>query len=252
MTNNEEHVSLRNDSPHILNYFAEPASIIAFITACLYFVGFGYYSSYLSRFSIPMRFINIDTIEYVRVGFSPIIFLGVFIAMFFMTWSNAPKNRLEAFSGNLLMFIFLFIYIVTDPNRKFIDNVILLVLILFLIFLSYHKYSMAYFFYKKGFAFKIGLIFIILLGLFNISVFWGDITANELIHGQRDRLEIQLFLKDKMNIELQNKNFILVMLHDNKYYISEINETASEYPKLYIIPTDEVEMAEVYTVIKHF
>ncbi len=80
------------------------------------------------------------------------------------------------------------------------------------------------------------------------AAFLGDMEARDLIKGKVDRQEIQVVLKDKMNTQLQDKTFIFVMLQDNKYYILDKNETALQYPKLYIVPIDEVEMATVDTV----
>lgn len=245
------------DSQINIKYFEEPAFLTAFITASLYFVGYGYYTAYFSRFSVPLKFINIGIIDYMTLGFLPVVLLSIFIVIFFGVWSHVPKNFFEAFLGNLLPIILILItcgeaiLINDDIYMKYFFLGVALILVLFLIYISCQKESMAYFVHESGFILKIGLMLIIIGGLFSLSAFLGDHNANNFIHGKDDRLEIQLSLKDKMNTQLHDKTFILIMLQDNKYYISEINKNVSEYPILYIIPTDEVEMATVHTRIKN-
>lgn len=246
------HVEDRSSS-NMIHYIAEPALFITLITSCLYFVGNLYYLSFFSRLSIQTRFINIRTADYMTVAFLPIVLLGIFIAISYSVGSHVPKNRLEAFLGNLVFMVTMGFNILL--MRKLINNnlfisiftFLILLWILVIIYLSYKKWSFSHSYHSGNFYLKFCIIFIILSGILNLAMFLGDTQATNLIQGNVDRLEIQLFLKDKMNTQLQDKTFIFIMLQDNKYYIIDKNQTSSKYSKLYIIPTDEVEMATVYT-----
>lgn len=250
---NNDQVDPDKESFNLKKFLGESAVFIAIVTAILYFVGSGYYESFFNRLSIPLKFINIQMIDYMITGIIPILLLGLFVAHFFHVWSREPRNRWEAFEGNLCIIILAILLLVSTilyKNHMFIlpTRIIAVSSILMFIYKIYKNESEAYEIYQSSWFTKLTYLIALILALYIIAGFIGNHDAENLIQGQDNTLEVQLSLKDKADTQFQNKTFIFVMQLDNSYYIIEKNETIPEYPKLYIIPTDQVAVATIHRV----
>ncbi len=157
MADENNQVALEGDSHNRFNTLYESTFFIAIITASLYFVGYGFYSSYFSKLSIPLEFLNIEKTNYLIMGFMPVIIFGFFIAIFLKFWSKEPKNRWEALYCNQLYIIICLIIIISYnldfKDSKFINlfTCIFIVVIIFFILATNSKFSISYNFYKGGF-----------------------------------------------------------------------------------------------------
>ena len=234
------------------NYF-EPAFFIAAITSSLYFFGYTYYNSFFSRLSIPLKFLNVSTDNYIIIGLQPILLLFGFFFAFFIVWSKPPKTLLRSFLGNSLLYIFIIIGICYHWEFKnYLSIGMYLIFLILTIRITIQKRSFAYDFYKGDWNLRFIVILVVLFGILMFADFNGNNDAENLIKGSgKDSLEIQLMLKDNNNIQFQNKTLILIMLQNNNYYIVEKNETAPKNPKLYIIPSDQVDMAILSKINKN-
>ncbi len=238
-----------NSSDNDIKY--ESAFIIAFITASLYFIGYGYYLSFFYELSIPFKFLNIPTIEYITASYKAFIVLFLPILFFFVVWSQAPKNRKEAYLGSLPIIIFNIIAFI--EYQLFIENSVVRILlqalifvsIVFLILSAHYSHSGAYIIYKSNFNIKIIILIVFIGFLFSLAGDFGTSDARKIIEN-KDTTRIQLVLKDKNNTQIQDKELIFVMLYDNKYFVIEKNNSSPKYNRLYIIPNEEVEIATIW------
>ncbi|MCZ7403175.1 MAG: hypothetical protein O8C61_13210 [Candidatus Methanoperedens sp.] len=245
---------MKTDFDNLKKYLGESAIFLAIVTACLYISGYSFYASYFYRLSVPLKFLNLQIIDYMSVSFLPISFLIILLLIFFGLWSHEPKNRLEALGGNLFLFVaaILTIYegksIINDETFLFIYIILIIVCILIFVIMSYMKISFAYNLFKSPLSFKLSFLIFCLSLLIILSSILGDSAAENLIQVKGDQLEIQFFLKDNTDTQFQNKTFKFVMQLEDRYYVLEKNDTVHDYPKLYIIPTDQVAMATVHRV----
>jgi len=79
------------------------------------------------------------------------------------------------------------------------------------------------------------------------STMMGFQKADDMIAGvSSDALKINIDLKDENNTMFENKTLILVMVHDDTYYIIEKDENYLKNQKLHIIPSHQIKMVVVY------
>ena len=91
------------------------------------------------------------------------------------------------------------------------------------------------------------MFLIAVLSVSFFSTMMGLQNADDVIEGvSADALKINISLKDENNTMFENKTLIIVMIHDDTYYIIEKDESHSKEPKVYIIPSDQIKMAVVY------
>ena len=92
-------------------------------------------------------------------------------------------------------------------------------------------------YYYKGF-----LIVILITLVFSVACTIGNMAAEQTIQGTNSHSkDVKLILKDEnISDEIENKPLILIVIDENKFYFIEKNETLSKYPKLYIIPSDQI------------
>lgn len=233
----------------------KPALIVIYITALLYLAGYSYYQSFFLRLSIPFLLLTIQPIDYITAFFFPILILGICIAYFFSVWSHFPRSFLEALQGNVvIIYLFLF-YSIAFLNLEISNEIktpfilFCIIAILYIIYLSYKKISMAYLCFKKNYM--ILFLFGVIIFIYNLGLFFGLSDAENLIHGNNPNI-LEISLKDKTNNQFLNKILVLVMLHDNAYYVIERNATSSNYHKLYIVPIEQVEMVTVIRTQRDF
>lgn len=243
----------KKPSDKFYNYLGESAILIAIISAVIFFIGLRYYGTFFDRLAVPYKFLGFSVVDYMIAAIIPIIGLSLLYSIVFSVWSHAPKNRMEAFVGNLVLFIPLALTIIVynlfvkNYLIKSIITISFVLAILYYIYLSYQKYSSAYSLYLGNT--NLFLFLILITGSFiMIADVVGNHNAEQLIQGKSGS-EIQLLLEDNtMNLQLQNKTLILVMLYDNKYFVIEKNESITVDPKLYIIQNDKIKMAIIYKV----
>ncbi|MCK5644111.1 MAG: hypothetical protein KAJ19_25150 [Gammaproteobacteria bacterium] len=255
--NNTKHVTHNEKNTQYItnlknNYF-ESAFFIATITSSLYYFGYTYYNYFFSRLSIPLKFLNVSVEDYIIIGLQPILLLFGFFFASFIVWSKPPKNILRSFIGNSLLFIFIIIGIYVNwVSKNYLSIGMYIIFLILTIQMTIQKRSFAYDFYKGDWNLRFLVIIIVLFGILMFANFSGNSDAEELIKGSsKNSLEIQLMLKDNNNTQFQNETLILIMLQNNNYYIMEKDETAPKNPKLYIIPSNQVEMAIISKVNKN-
>lgn len=263
MIDNQVNLEKRS-SERFYNYLGESAIFIAIVTGSLYFIGYMYYNSFFKRLTVPSKFLNIQAIDYMTAALIPILALSIFYIVILKVWSHAPRNRIEAFLGNLAMIIPSILIIITYYYIVFGGNyyvnsitveilsaivvVVAVVTFLYYIYKSYKKVSIAYILYSGRISTKV-LYLVTLIGILGMFAYnLGTHDAKELIQGKSGTPEIQLFLKDNNSEQFQNKTLIFVMIKDNKYYVVEKNETVPKDPKLYIIQDNQIEMAIIHKV----
>lgn len=90
-------------------------------------------------------------------------------------------------------------------------------------------------------------LIIVLFAVCCFSTMMGIQNADYVVEGvSADALKINIDLKDENNTMFENKTLILVMLHDDTYYIIEKDENNLKNRKLYIIPSHQTKMVVVY------
>ena len=236
----------------------EPAFLSAIITSCLYFFGYGYLSSYYGNLSISLKLIDFQLSDYLLAGLIPtFIVLGIIIVSI-LSWKGKPqKNTSKKFkpfniiSNCVFILQFMLIYSFLVSVFEIWSHFILFVFILFGILMLFKlknrgpedKYkSIPYELYNEEIYYKGLLIVILIITAFSVAYISGNIVAEDTIQGKNSHSkDVKLILKDKnVSDEIENKSLILIVIDDNKFYFIEKNETLRKYPKLYIIPGDQI------------
>lgn len=233
---------------------AEPAIIVVITTAFFYMVVAGYYISYYKRLSISFYSLDLPLTFYLYAGNSIIysIFWVILLIPLINTAYHAVRiyKKMEKSKTTIFMYLTLIIYsiFVVVSIFNLIKNVFAFLVILitildfiWILLLYYKKRSYKTFDFMSSF-----IIFIILLYIL-IPPLLGNISAESLIRGEAGSLEVKLDLDNK-SPALLNKNLMLVIHSDSKYYLVEKNESLPREANLYIIPDDQIKMIIVKPV----
>lgn len=228
--------------------------IIAVLTSCLYFFGYGLLISYYGNLSISINFLTIPLLDYLTAGLSPLLVVFSIVVLSIWFWSQNPENyensrsykKIVIFGNIFFAFKVCIIYYVVVFD--FISNVIIKILIVILLLISFiyptFKNKSVLSFYGSNLIYKLILVSILIIFVYSSGCILGNLAAEKTIHGTSSHSnEVQqLILKDKTITEIENINLILVLINENKYYFIEKNVTITRYPKLYIIPNDQIEI----------
>lgn len=244
-----------------INELFDSAFLVVIVTSCLYLFGYGYYKSFFDGLSIPTKFLEISPAHYFIKSFDVIIIFSIVLTVGLFVYSLytylSTKINIPKLIFYLLLLLSVSISLLFIPLLSFDMRLNILAMIAlgvpFLISINIFHFGDTYAKLLREFdnilkAEKTNkfIYSVVLLSfvLFYSSTFGFNDAANFTHGNSPDALEIQLNLKDKNDTELQNKTLLLVMMHQNKYYIVEKNINVSE-SNLYIIPVDQVERATI-------
>lgn len=245
--------------PNTLFRYLESSLIITLISTSLYFIGYGYYSSFFGRLSLPHNGLNLPISFYFQ-DIWPIWLFGIFIILisFYFGYKKPPTNFMEAAFGNLVVIITSIIGIIWLLPTAFEFNaynsitaskgVLTFLFIIFFCTVSAGKkhFSLAHFFYKFDSKGRLIIVMFYILFIFILASFYGNIHATLLLGGF-DGQEASLELNEKNN-DMQSKSLMLVLHYDRNYYLVEKNISLPKYPLMYIVPDDQVKIAKVHRI----
>lgn len=244
-----------------LNVLFDSAFLVVIVTSCLYLFGYGYYKSFFDGLSIPTKFLEISPVHYFIKSFDVIIIFSIVFTIALLLYSFniylSSKINIPKLIFYFLLILSLSISLLIIPLLSFDMRLNILAMIVLAVpfLISINKFHFGDTYAKLLKELKniieaeninkfIYSVILLLFVLFYSSTFGFNDAANFTHGNSPDALEIQLNLKDKNDTELQNKTLLLVMMHQNKYYIVEKNINGSD-SNLYIIPVDQVERATI-------
>lgn len=239
----------------ILSNFSEPAVMIAFITATFYIFISSYYISYFQRLSISFHALDLPFTFYLKAGNSILyvlyylILLAILIGSFktaIKLYKNGTRDKEFIFvSISFLCFFAFVLYTVLN----LVGNISLIISILFILIFMY---VFPYEDYKRMDYKNLNFMNLFLIALL-ISVFipapLGINDAEKLIGGDAGSVEVKLILNNNIP-DLLNKELVLAIHSDSRYYLVEKNESLPKEVNLYIIPDNQIKMIIAKPVIK--
>lgn len=251
----------------------EPVFIIAIISVSFYFFAYGYYQGFFDRLSFPFNGLDFPITFYLSIGhwltvlFIAIIFLVIFI---YIMWSHAvllvsistlfktlARSVVIELVTLMAFFSVKFIFPVFPVPRDilwvldgFINAIMfLLIWYLFLDFIilgvQYIKIKYQRFenIYHMTFSYIYDLPILILIVLI-LPYVLGYFSAGDLIEGRPGNLNVTFEMIDG-DKDITNSQFILVMYHNDIYYVVEKEDPAPERATLHIIPGKMVKKATI-------
>lgn len=239
----------------ILSNLSEPAIMIAFITATFYIFISSYYISYFQRLSISFHALDLPFTFYLKAGNSILYVLYYLILL--ATSIGSLKTAIKLYkkgardkefifmSISFLCFFAFVLYTVLNLVGNISIIISILLLIMFILVFPYENY-------KRGDYKNLNFMNIFLITLI-ISVITpaplGINDAEKLIGGAAGSVEVKLILNSNIP-DLLNKELVLAIHSDSRYYLVEKNETLPKEVNLYIIPDNQIKMIIAKPVIK--
>ena len=118
-----------------------------------------------------------------------------------------------------------------------------LCLILYWYYRSAQKENIAQYMHS---SYRTMYIIVIILLIASSSGYIGSMHAKDLIEGDRgDAFFINFSWKDEPTKEIVDKELILIIYNDHKYYVVAKQKPAPNNPEIYIIPDDLIEFASM-------
>lgn len=251
---NEKNQSV--DSPFFpseISRYIEPATIVTLLACAVYFIGWFYLEGYFNRLGIHLDSLELPVMFYFRKAFLPVLaFTGLFYWMALCVKKDI-KTRLDAFLGNIPLFLLAFFsmyYSIIAYNLKNSELILLTFLTFIIIFiesiiLTWRKISISHIFLKKPLNRIIFYFLIILIASIGAGVL-GDIHATKTIEGTlATSSSINFTWIGDLPAELEGKELVFILYYQEKYYVTVRQNPAPKYPNIYIIPDDQIALATI-------
>lgn len=230
-----------------ISYF-ESAFVIAGITAVGYILGWAYTDGYLSRLGIHHRSIEFPTSYYILESL-PGIMAAIFL--YFLSYGKAfasvnPKVRPFLRNAYYPITALLMVYYTFQQLAGWLFYLILgssvLLTIVYVVNSLSRRETDALGVLPKSIAGKLTALAGLVVGGVLVSGLVGDFQAGKTVEGSlHNTIRIQLKTKQPISQLESAKTLILILHHDNNYYITKQESPAPKFPDVYIIPDDQVE-----------
>lgn len=261
--------------------FTEPLILITLSSIAFYIFSYGYYQGFFDRLSIPFKGLDLPFTFYLSIGFSATtVFITIIILAYIarIAWTDINPDdysrftkrfkRLYIISLPVIFFIYfmkglVFPYMASNLKSsivlllldKGIDIYLYLLTWMILILITIHIISYIQFRFKNRksltetiTAFAILLApFIVLSVLLLVIYTLGFQSAGDLIEGRPGCLSITFQTKDNNTI-MPKEPLILVMYHNERYYVVEKNSPAPFRATLHIIPDSDMINVTIQTI----
>ena len=239
--------------PSEISRYIEPATIVTLLACALYFIGWFYLEGYFNRLGIHQDSLELPVIFYFRKAILPVLtFTGLFYWMVLGVKKDI-KTRLDAFLGNIPLFLLAFFfmyYLITGYNQK--NSVLILLtflgfIIMFIeaIVLSWRKSSFSHMLLKKPLNRIIFYFILLMIASIGAGVI-GDIHATKTIEGTlATSSSINYTWIGDLPAELEGKELVLILYYQERYYVTVRQNPAPKYPNIYIIPDDQIALATI-------
>ncbi|MCR4318832.1 MAG: hypothetical protein NUV74_00650 [Candidatus Brocadiaceae bacterium] len=227
--------------------------IITLITVYAYFLGWCRIATFFNSLGIDLTFIEFPTVFFLIASQITIIMLIFMALAFYLSFEFSKDNtKPPSYSNYFLFLVFINILLMHTAAfniPRFVD--IALALICWGIILKLSKKNIIIINYILNFkhSTKLIIIFILIIFSFYHSVTRGKIDAKYFIEGKLPHTTIKLITKTKLPKDFSDKEYILILHHHDKYFLTEKNED-SKPPVVYIVPDDQVKLAIKNTVKK--
>ena len=237
---------------HGISEYIEPATIITLTIGAVYYVGWSYTNGYFERLGIQHDSLEFPTSFYLMRGFLPVLVSAIVVYWAFSGTRVSKQTRANAAQGNvpiLLLAALLLLEGFTKPSvRIYLFAAAGLILVAF-IMCSWQKTSLSQRIQKSP---PLGRIFILLM-LIAVSVvtanFLGQHDAARSVEGAlRNGVLVRFAWKGEVRPELENKAFVLILHRDGKYYVVGLESPAPEFPKVYIVPDEQIKLAVIQRI----
>jgi len=256
---------------------ADPVFIIPFISFSFYFFVYCYYQAFFERLSLPFKGLDFPITFYLSIGhLLTVLFITIisFIIFTYIIWAHSVisvdlsifyKTIVKMVIESLAILIFLFLAkfilaIIPIPREGLwtfngiFDALIFLIFWFLLIdtvilIVSYIKIKNRTKYTESENKYYLYFDFIFVLPIFILSILilpyiCGYFSAGSLIEGSPGNLNISFELIDS-DIDIINNPLILVIYHNDIYYVVEKRAPAPERATLHIIPGKMVKKATI-------
>ena len=229
-----------------LTKYLEPVLIIAVLTASIYFVGYLYIQTFLSRFGlqrsvdITFEFIVTQSIGAIYIA---ILLFGAFIYVFY----RPLTNRYSVALANLpfLVLAFFFLRYSVNPSDNQMTSILfpILGILIMLLFLGmvYAKIALLWDFWHATIERRILVILTLLLIISLLSISLGSFHATTLI--EDTKTETRFFLKGNSSIDIEGRDMVVILHRNEFYFVTPRVKPAPRYPRVYIIHDKQIEFA---------
>jgi hypothetical protein len=229
----------------LLNYL-EPATILTVSIGAVYYLGWLQVDSYLRRIGINHLSLNLPTTHYLKQGYLAVSIALIFVN--FLGWSReAPKSWREALVSNLVVFTFLTLLLLPFgvSRQQYYFVVIFLVLVaIALAFATWTKRSLVQIAFQPGLRYRL-LFLVLLFSLLSVRAMNdGEQQAKRAIEGKGfETSAITLVWKADAPKEVIGKELILILHHENRYFVVEKTSPAPAHPNVFVLPDEIVQYA---------
>lgn len=238
-----------DSEPSFVSKFVDGAVIITFITASGYLVGYSYFYSFFGRLSIPNHAIILSAIEYMYQAFLMFFIVAVAVFPAALVAKEKPLSFPIALIGNLPVFAFVAIGIISSVRSSNWLAVIGAIFVgLVTLDGSYKRRSLAHYVYMssiRGVVAALGAMTMLAM----LSAFiMGEVNATKLIEGNLHYATVvELFDESGQNF-LGNDEYILVLMDSQSYYLVKKQSPAPKNPTILVVTRDEVKTAKIRKV----
>lgn len=219
----------------ILRYI-EPATIITLIFSATFLIGWYNVTQYFGRFNISSNLLGFSSIFYLKQAFIFVI-IGLIILLASIKFKTIP------FLENIIFVIACVASYFLIGNQIIIIKY-LLIFSLFIVYIvtSLKGTSIRTIWLQGDFILRIIILIGVLFAVCILAGLWGTIEATNTIEG-KNAVNINFTWKENPPTEINGKELILILNTNGNFYVVSKEKPAPMYPKVYIIPGDNINLA---------
>ncbi len=227
--------------------WVEPATILALFVGSLYYLGWSYTDGYFQRIGLRHAIFNFSTTFYLTQSFWAAS-LSWMAMLFLLSGREAPKTKLHALYANLGL-IFLIIPFLLPGTSEFgsLDFYIglgfVVCPVIAIVWLSWNKKSIGHLLRQA----EPVIVLILVIPIMTVAARTiGEFHGRKTIQGDPQyTYTVSFAWKEAPIQELEGKELILIVYQDSQYYVAIREKPAPAFPKVYVVPVDQLKHAVV-------
>jgi hypothetical protein len=231
-----------------ISKYLERATILTISIGALYYLGWLQVDSYLRRIGINHLSLNLPTTHYLRQGYLAVSITLLFVNLFSSQEQPAPKNKRDALLINLILLPLLIFVLFPNSSlsrQQYYFNLFVLgIVILPLVVATFRRQSVFHIPPSLNLIHRILLLLFVFALLSVRAMNEGDLRGKKAIEGNSSEVSgITFVWNNEIPADIEGKQLILILHHEDKYYVVERASPAPVHPRVYIVPDDIVKYA---------
>jgi len=238
----------RNSSP-IVKSIVDPATIVTAIIVSVFFLGWSYTHAYYSRLGMDHTWLDFSTTFYFTQSYYAvgILFVGVLVSFS----GKSPDTRFEALVLNSVLPLIAILFLVMGREDigavlSYISLFGAIALLVVAAVLTWKRKTIGlHFIHGLPLMLRVGVIVASVLLISLLASATGNYHAVKRIQGDLlQTFEVTFVWKDSPPLaELADKELILILYRDNKYYVTPRQKPAPQQPPVYVVSSDQIKLA---------